>query len=689
MAMIEKIRRQGWLVLVVVGVGIVGYLIPYDAVMALMGKGAKDAGEIDGKTIDAATWQQAVEKQRVLFDYSSNESSLSNDTWNTLTEEELYADEFDAMDIAVSDEELDEVMFGKILSPFVKNTIYGGRDSSSFKEQMRQRFETIDPNDPTWTIEKADAWKEFVRYKRKKEKYDNMVKLGAYANALDAKYTFTAQNDRTSVEFVAKSFLEIPDAEVNVTDEDIRAYYNKHKSEREYKQERSRSVNYVNMAIKPSESDLQAIKTTMEAMIREFRMAKNDSAYAVAKAITAGQGKVRYQPGTFPEPFNSQIANDSVGKVLGPIANNGALKLVKISKRVSEIDSVSARHILIQDQSPKGKAKADSIMNVIKVKKNFAEMAKLYGTDGTKDKGGDLGMFARGAMVPDFEKPCFNGTVGQLQVVKTQFGYHVMEVTKKNAPKMNTYVAIVDQTQDPSPQTRKEAFNKMRDLTINSQDTASFRANVKAMDANVQVVSAKMIAPNATNITGLAEAQSLVSWVYSAEINEISQPILIANGWVVAVLTEIRERGVPAFEDVKDVMKVKVIKEKKGEMWAAKMKGGSLQEIAKNTGLTVKRSDNLGMRNGNLPEAGIGEPEFALIGTIFGLAKDKVSEPIIGEGGVYVVKRVADVASAQSMDNYATEKKMLNQNAKASMAGRVFGAYRESADIDDRRFINE
>ena len=98
MAMIEKIRRQGWLVLVVVGVGIVGYLIPYDAVMALMGKGAKDAGEIDGKTIDAATWQQAVEKQRVLFDYSSNESSLSNDTWNTLTEEELYADEFDAMD---------------------------------------------------------------------------------------------------------------------------------------------------------------------------------------------------------------------------------------------------------------------------------------------------------------------------------------------------------------------------------------------------------------------------------------------------------------------------------------------------------------------------------------------------------------------------------------------------------------
>jgi peptidyl-prolyl cis-trans isomerase D len=689
MAMIEKIRRQGWLVLVVVGVGIIGYLIPYDAVMALMGKGAKDAGEIDGETIDAATWQVAIEKQRILFDYSSNETSLGNDTWNALTEERLYSDEFDAMDIMVSDEELDEVMFGKTLSPFVKSTIYGGRDSSSYKEQMRTRFETIDPNDPTWTIEKADSWKEFIRYKRKKEKYDNMIKLGAYTNSIDAKYAFQAQNDRTAVEFVSKSYLEIKDEEVSASDEDIREYYNKHKSEREYKQERSRSLEYVNYVVKPSESDLKAIKTSMESLVREFRAAKNDSAFAAAKAMTPALAKVRYTAGMLPEPFNTQVYNDSLGKVLGPIVDNGSMKLVKISKRISEVDSVAARHILIKDSSPKGKAKADSILNVIKAKKNFAEMAKMFGTDGTKDKGGDLGTFSRGAMVPEFDKACFNGTVGQLQIVKTQFGYHVVEVTKKNAAKLNTYVAMIDQTQDPSSQTRKEAFNKMRDLTINCKDTATFRANVKAMDATAQIVKAPMITPNATTVAGLQDAQTLVSWAYSAEINEVSQPVLIGNGWVVAVLTEVRERGVPAFEDVKDVMKAKVIKEKKGEMWAAKMKGSSLQDIAKATGLTVKRSENVMMRNANLPEAGIGEQEFALIGTIFGLAKDKVSEPIIGEGGVYVIKRVADVQSAQSMDNYASEKKMMNQSAKASMAGRVFGAYRESADIDDRRFINE
>jgi parvulin-like peptidyl-prolyl isomerase len=165
--------------------------------------------------------------------------------------------------------------------------------------------------------------------------------------------------------------------------------------------------------------------------------------------------------------------------------------------------------------------------------------------------------------------------------------------------------------------------------------------------------------------------------------------MVLDNSIVVAVLTEIRERGVPSFENVKDQMKIKVIKEKKGELWATKLKGASLQEIAGSNGLTVKRSENVSLRNVNIPEAGISEQEFALVGTCIGIPKDKVSEPIVGEGGVYVVQRLTDVVEAQSLDNYATEKKSVSLGAKSSLAQRIFGAYRESADIDDRRFVQE
>lgn len=669
MAMIEKIRRQGWLALVLVGGALLLFIIQ-NALDSGMGSGPDALGDIDGSEVSYEEWQRAIAKQRAVFDYSKNESGLSNDTWNQLVEERLYADDLEALGIEVSDNEYEEMMFGKYLSPYIKQTIYQGVDSMSYRDRVRKYFDSQDPA-------KVDLMKSFFIFKRKREKYDNLVKWGAYTNTIDAKWAFKANNNRVSVDFVAKSFAEIPDTDVNVSEDDIKSYYNKHKADREYKQERSRSVDYVMMNVVPSSEDTAMIKSNLSAAIKEFSSA------------SAG-ASTRYKSGSVSEPFNSMILTAPVDSVVGPVVEGGMVKLMKIAKRVSEVDSVRARHILIKDSSPKGKVKADSIASVVKAKKNFAEMAKLFGTDGTKDEGGDLKMFGRGAMVPEFEKACFDGKVGEIQVISTQFGYHVVEVTQKKAPQMNTYVAALEQPIEASPRTQDVAIRKLKEITINSKDTASFRSNAKAMDANQRVVSAKMITPNASNVMGInGNAQALVNWAYKAEINDVSSPMVLDNSIVVAVLTEIRERGVPSFENVKDQMKIKVIKEKKGELWATKLKGASLQEIAGSNGLTVKRSENVSLRNVNIPEAGISEQEFALVGTCIGIPKDKVSEPIVGEGGVYVVQRLTDVVEAQSLDNYATEKKSVSLGAKSSLAQRIFGAYRESADIDDRRFVQE
>ena len=669
MAMIEKIRRQGWLALVLVGGALLLFIIQ-NALDSGMGSGPDALGEIDGSDVSYTEWQKVIARQRSVFDYSKNESGLSNDAWNQLVEERLYADEFEAMGIEVSEEEYEEMMFGKYLSPYIKQTIYQGVDSMSYRDRVRKYFDSQDPL-------KVDLMKDFFIFKRKKEKYDNMIKWGVYVNTVDAKWAFKANNNKVNVDFVAKSFAEIPDTDVNVSEDDVKSYYNQHKSEREYKQERSRSVDYVLMNVTPSSEDTLAIMNNLAAAIKEF---------SSASAATSN----RYKAGSIGEPFNTKVLTAPVDSVIGPVVEAGAVKLLKIAKRVSEVDSVQERHILIKDASPKGKAKADSLAAVIKGAKNFEAMAKMYGTDGTKDKGGDLGMFGRGAMVAEFEKACFDGNVGEIQVVQSQFGYHVVEVTKKKAPQMNTYVASVEQPLEPSPKTKDGALRKLKDITINSQDTASFRANVKAMDPNMKVIAAKMIYPNATNIMGFnGDAQAVVSWAYKADINDVSSPMVLDNSVVVAVLTEIRDRGVPSFENVKDQMKIKVVKEKKGELWAAKLKGASLAEIATANGLTVKKSENVTLRNVNLPEAGISDQEFSLVGYCFGLAKDKVSEPIVGEGGVYVIQRTSDVAEAQSMDNYATEKKSVAMGMKQSMTQRIFGSFRDAADIDDRRFIQE
>jgi peptidyl-prolyl cis-trans isomerase D len=140
MAMIEKIRRQSWLLLTMVGIGLLSFLVPYDAVMSMFGGGNNTIGEIDGHTISAQDWQKALQDREPLFQYQGNQTNLSNDTWNQLTENYLYNDEYEAAGLQVTNEEYDEILFGELLSPYVLQTIYGGQDSASFKDQVRNHL---------------------------------------------------------------------------------------------------------------------------------------------------------------------------------------------------------------------------------------------------------------------------------------------------------------------------------------------------------------------------------------------------------------------------------------------------------------------------------------------------------------------------------------------------------------------
>jgi peptidyl-prolyl cis-trans isomerase D len=680
MALIEKIRNQGWLVLVMVGLGVVGYLIPYDAVMALFGGSSNSIGEIDGHVISAREWQDAVKQQSVLFNYSGNESALSNDTWNTLVERTLMNKEFEELGIQVTEEEYDQVLFGDMLSPYVKNTIYGGRDSASIKEQMRKNFDGMEP-------ERSAGWKDMIIMKRQREKYDLLLKKGMFANKLDSKWAFKQGNDKVSVDFVVKTYAEIPDSTVTVSESDIRSFYNKHKKDREYKQrETTRSIDYIRFPVTAGAKDSAALRENLISLASTFRTAQNDSAFAAANTAVAANAKQSYKAGSLGEPMNTQIQTDSVGKVVGPYVEGNMMKISKIGRRAMEVDSVQARHILIQDPSAAGKAKADSLKNVIVKSKNFAAMAAIYGTDGTKDKGGDLGMFGRGAMVKPFEDACFNGKVGEVQVVETNFGWHVVEVTKKGSAKLVTTIFNIERAVEPSSATVKEAFRLAGDFALNHTDTASFRAAAAQLNGGTPITPAKNIRANDQSIAGLSNAYNVVEWAYGAEVGDVSQPMMVDNQYIIAVLKDIKERGIPTFENVYEKMKEETIKEKKAEMYMEKMKSGSLEEIAKNVESSVKKAENITLRSSNFPTANVSVQEPEVIGISFGLKTGSISTPIKGKGGIYVVQKTTDLVEGQSQDDYATERNNTTNTLQARGPMSIFNSMREAADVEDNRF---
>jgi peptidyl-prolyl cis-trans isomerase D len=689
MALIEKIRRQGWLVLVMVGLGIVGYLIPYDAVMALFGNSSSSIGVIDGQSINPQEWQIALEERKPLFQYEGNQNSLFTDTWTQLTEDIIYQDEYEKLGIQISEEEYEEIVFGKYLSPYVKSTIYGGKDSASFKEQMRTNFDQMPPALVNGTnVPMQSLWKDLIIKKRQKEKYDAMLKKGAYANSIDAKWAFKMSNDKATIDYVVKSYAEIPDSSVTVTESDIKAYYQEHKNDREYKQDVSRSLEYISFPVQPSSTDSMLIKESLSTMASEFRVAKNDSAYSAGHAQSPNMGSVEYNSNNLPEPWNSQLMNDSIGKVVGPYMEGQTMKIAKISKRSMEIDSVSAKHILVKEKGPKGKAKADSIKNVIAKENNFAIMAARYSEDpSNKDKGGDLGSFTRTTMVKPFADACFNGSVGQLQVVETSFGWHIIEVTKKNSPKLITRIAVVDKKIEASQKTVRSAFTQANEFTINFSDTASFRNAADTLNGKTIIYPVKNVKPNATTLGSLQNASAVVEWAYSAEVGEISQPKLIDNQYIIAALIEVKESGAPTLKNVYDVMKVEATKLKKAELYMDKMKTGTLEEIATAANSQIKNAENVTMKANSIPSSGISTNENEVMGAIFGLKTGTMTSPIKGKGGVYVIRRAADIVPGTSADNYLTDQTQANTSYQNRIINSVFNAFKESASIEDNRYV--
>ena len=675
--MIEKIRQQRGLLLVMIGVGLLSFLIPYDAVMSLFGNSNSAIGEIDGQSISAQEWQRALQDREPLFQYQGNEQSLSNDTWNQLTENIVYQDEYDALGIEISDEEYEEITFGELLSPFVKSTIYGGKDSTSLKEQVRKSFDGMD-------AKMAENWKKLIKQKRQKEKYDIMLRKGAYANSIDAKWAFKAANDKVNVDFVVKTFAEIPDSTITWTDSDVRAYYNKHKNDREYRQETSRSVKYINFPVQATSVDSASLRESLEKLATEFRSAKSDSTYATNNAGSPAEAYANYTDGMLPADVEAKIKTDSLGTVIGPFAHNGRLYLVKSSKRGIDNNSVEARHILIKDKAT-GKAKLDSLKNVIAKSNNFEEIAKQYSEDpGSGAQGGTLGKFGRGQMVKPFEDACFSGAVGSLQIVESDYGWHLIEVTGKNFP--YTKIAQIDRTIEPSSKTVKSAYALAKEFSLNCSDTASFRLAADTLNGGTKLIDGKNIKPNATSVGSLTDAGELVGWAYSAEPGEVSQPMMIGKEYVIAALTEVKEKGVPTFENVYDVMKVETIKEKKAEKYAAMMNEGALTDIASRIGSEVKKAENVTMRSSNLPTSGVSMPENAVIGACFGLNTGSMSKAIVGKGGVYVIQRSADITAGESVDNYQADMDRTTATYQQKAANSVFNSFKEAAQIEDNRY---
>lgn len=713
MSVLEKIRSKTGLLVGIIGLALVIFILEslLGSGGALFGNNDTLVGEIAGDKIDYNTFNAKVEQQIMQIQQSNPQAQINDQTreqivnqvWQEMINERVNKKQYHKLGVSVSDDELYDLMLvhphqyviqqvtdpntGKIIEGFARPD--GSLDVVKLGQWVGQM-----------TPEQTKFWKQLetsISEVRAAEKYNSLVKKGMYVTSAEAKDAFIAQTKQVNTSYVMKRYASVSDSAVKVSEEDINNYYNKHKAAYKVGQT-TRKIEYVSFDVMPSNKDYESLqKEAMDvAEIFKNKTAKEDSSY-ISQETEGGQVMISSYNKKNMIISDSSVFTAPKGTVFGPYTEGTFIKIYKLTDTKSVADSAKVRHILIGLQSQKtqtqrspevAKRIADSLTVLLKEKKvSFDTLVKTMSDDaGSIDKGGDYGWFDENkGFVEPFKNAGLMGTVGNITVVPTQFGFHIIEVLGVSKTRHNSYtVAQISKLIAPGSATREEYYKAATMFAGKNLTTEAFNKAVDAEKLNKRI--ADDVKESDKNLPGLDEAKDLVRWIYKSKKGDVSEVFEFKDRYIVANLVSIKDKGIAPLEEVREDVTKKAIRDKKAEQFMAEFtsKAGaskSIDDIAAKMNLIVEKADNLTFSSYNIPAIG---REDALIGTATAMKNGAMSKVIKGDNGVFVVF-INAVNEAALPKDFKGKQKELEQAANGRVDYEMYDALREKAEIEDHR----
>ncbi|MBD3750458.1 MAG: SurA N-terminal domain-containing protein [Sphingobacteriales bacterium] len=687
-------NRAGVIIVFAIGFAIVAFLLS-DAVQN--GKGfiadsRSEVGVVAGESILYKDFNDKVEQNSQQFKQQMGSLNaqmtgyIVENTWNQMVSTIILKKQTDKIGLNVGETELFDLIFDNPTQQVQQ--IFTDPKTGQFDRATAINSRKSADTDPSGQL-KAQ-WvqlEEGVQEQRLNQKYIALVQNGVYVNSLDAKDDYTNRNKLVSFDYVYQDYASVPDADIKITDADYKEYYEKNKYKFKNPSE-TRTFEYVTFNAAPSAQDTAEAKVKIEKIAEGLKTTDNDSLFVAINADT--KTPLIYQKKGELEPaLDSVMFNAPKGFVYGPYIANGAYKVAKLMDSRMSPDSVKARHILINPTTEggldKAKAKADSLKNLILKGADFAKLAEQFGSDASKDKGGDLGTFPRGAMIPEFENAVFNGKTGDVLVITTQYGVHVIQIEKQIGLSRVVKVAVIDKALVPSSTTEQAAYQKAQSFISSVSDVKSFEEIAQKQGLNKKV--AEDVTPLQASLPGLEDARNLVKWAYKSDKGSVSDEIFdIGDQYVVAVLTAIKPEGTLSLDDVKkqiepDVKRLVAGKFLKTKFDSALAGASNIQAVAQKLGQAVNPVENVVFANPVIP--GVAQ-ENKVIGAIFGSQPNKLSKAIEGDRGVYVFT-VKSFTNPAPLTNVLKVKEQMQQTIYQQVSSAVFEVLKKKADITDNR----
>ena len=702
MSIIQKIQEKGaWIIAILIALSLIAFILMDSSFRrGSFFSNTTTVGKINGQKIEKTDFDKQLDmisKMQSQQGQQPQREQLIGQVWNYEIQLTALRQQADLLGLGFTDAELESALFGNNPPPFMRQQFTdpktGMYDANAARQALSQAKKQL--NNPQ-IQEFEEAYIAPLKDQTIAQKYQALVVGATYIPKWLGEKEAVDASTLANIDYVQVPYSSIPDNQVKVSDEEIMAYVNKHPKQFEQKFE-TRNISLVAFNAAPTAADSGAVRNEVSALKEGFLVATDTKAY-----LNANGGDIPYYGGyiaskSIQDPFKDSIIRNPVGSVYGPYSDQRNFVLAKLVAAAPIADTVNVRHILVATQSKDpqtGSAvtirsdsaalkRLDSAITALNSGAKFDSICAKYSDDpGSKDNGGLYENLTTGKMVPEFNDFAFTGAVGEKKTIKTEYGYHFVEVMSRKGSDMGYKIAYIAKPIEASSNTINNASNQASQFAALSPDSKSFNSN--ATKSNLTVTPVTNLQENDFNVGQLGGNRTFIKWVFDNKVGDVSAPTQVGDKYIVAVITGIHKPGLPDAASVRQYVEPIVMNEKKAQMIiSTKFKGTTLENFAQSAGTQIQHADSIFFASPFIK--GIGN-EPKIVGAAFNKSLlNKASTPIAGNAGVFALLSKGVSAAAGMSGSPEQVRAQLRQTILQQVSQSALSALVEAADVKDYR----
>lgn len=701
MATLQTIRNRGVLLAIIIGLALLAFVIGdfLNSGSTLFHQAKRNVADVAGEKIDIETYQKAIDQMNTVYkieygrnDFNENEmSQMRTQVWESLINEKIMAMEAKKMGLTVSKEELTDRLIGNNIHPmimqrrafadpqtgqFSKNSLLQFYNSIFSDEVPQQDQEQLQEAKSYWLF-----WENAVKNTILQEKYISLIGKAVGANTIEAKYNFDARKMTGDVNYIVQNYSTISDSTISVSDSELKALYEKQKEL--FKQEDNRSISYVSFEVTPLQEDFKEAEAWIAKVSEEFKTTDDVAGLVNTESDISYTGE-NYSRQTVPANLKEFAFSNGNGAVFGPLFQNNTYTMARIMESgIMESDSVKLRMIVLQ---PNEEKKADSIVNAIKSGASFTEMVAKHSLPQAAANGGEVGWITKGMVGKEIADPAFSKSTNETFKVSGMQGIQIFQIMEKTPARPKVKLAILERKVTPSNQSYGKIFNEAKQFAGASTDSKKFEEIAKQKGYVIRPAIGLM--KTTDQVDAIPQSRQVVRWAFENKPGVISDVFdCDRNTYLVATVTEVNPKGYRTLKQVTPQLKAQIIKDKKADVLKKQLsdmlaKNPTLEVLATTLGVEVKTAPSVNFASFHFGDAG---PEPYIIGKASVTADNKITAPLKGETGVFVIQPLSKIPDATAF-NAKIEAAQLDGRTSQSLPYAIMQKLKEKYNVVDNRF---